>query len=170
MNTKVDCPVCERLAIEEDNCPNCETDLSLIRMLMELPEQSLNTMPKSWKYLGISVAVILFILGLTLGGSANYLMSKNEQKIPESSIVNDSPSLTIENTHTSSSKSSDLKCIDGFYYTVQKGDYLLKINQKFYGNSDNLGFLLEGNPKLIKRENKLEIGEIIFIPNQNKNC
>ncbi|MGK7957801.1 MAG: LysM peptidoglycan-binding domain-containing protein [Crocosphaera sp.] len=170
MDTKITCPVCGRSEIEGNRCPNCETDLSLIRMLVELPEESSTTMPKSLKYLGISLAIFLFILGLTLGGSASYLMSKNQQDLPKSSVVTSSPSSTVKKLNTYSSKSSDVSCIDGFYYTVQEGDYLLKISRQFYGNSENLSLLLETNPKLLKRENTLEIGEIIFIPNQNKNC
>ncbi|MGD2181917.1 hypothetical protein [Lusitaniella coriacea] len=31
------CPVCNRPEIEGNRCPNCETDLSSVRMLIELP-------------------------------------------------------------------------------------------------------------------------------------
>ena len=37
MSTKITCPVCDRSAIEINICPNCQTDLSLLRMLIELP-------------------------------------------------------------------------------------------------------------------------------------
>ncbi len=170
MNTKITCPVCGRSAIEGNVCPNCETDLSLIRMLVDLPEETPNTMPNSLKFLGVSLAIFLFILGLSLGGSASYLMSKNQQEVPISSVVNSSSSSTVQKINKYSTQLSDFSCVDGFYYTVKKGDYLLKIIQIFYGDSDNLSLLLDNNPKLIRRKNKLEIGEIIFIPNQNKNC
>ncbi len=170
MNTKITCPVCGHSAIEGNICPNCETDLSLIRMLVELPEETSKSMPKSLKYLGVSLAIFIFILGVGFGGSASYLMSKNQRELPISSLVTSYPYSTVQNLNQYSSKSSDVTCIDGFYYTVKKGDYLLKISRQFYGNSENLSLLLDNNPKLIRRENKLEIGEIIFIPNQNKNC
>lgn len=38
MNKKLSCPVCDRQEIVESICPNCETDLSPLRMLEELPE------------------------------------------------------------------------------------------------------------------------------------
>ncbi len=38
MSIKLDCPVCGYKEIEKDVCPNCDTDLSLIRMLQELPQ------------------------------------------------------------------------------------------------------------------------------------
>lgn len=170
MNTKITCPVCGRSAIEGNICPNCETDLSLIRMLVDLPEETPNTMPNSLKFLGVSLAIFLFILGLSLGGSANYLISRNQQELPISSVVNSSSSSTVKNINKYSTQLYDFSCVDGFYYTVKKGDYLLKIIQNFYGNSEYLSLLLDNNPKLIRRENRLEIGETIFIPNQNKNC
>ena len=37
MSTKITCPVCDRSAIEINICPNCQTDLTLLRMLIELP-------------------------------------------------------------------------------------------------------------------------------------
>ena len=38
MSIKLDCPVCGYKEIQKDICPNCDTDLSLIRMLQELPQ------------------------------------------------------------------------------------------------------------------------------------
>jgi C4-type Zn-finger protein len=37
MTTKLTCPVCDRSEITTHICPNCETDLSAIRLLAELP-------------------------------------------------------------------------------------------------------------------------------------
>ena len=39
MKTHLTCPVCDRQEIEGDICPNCETDISLVRMLVELPRE-----------------------------------------------------------------------------------------------------------------------------------
>ncbi|NEP47143.1 MAG: peptidoglycan-binding protein, partial [Okeania sp. SIO2H7] len=39
MTLKLTCCVCDRPGIEGNICPNCETDLSMVRMLMELPIQ-----------------------------------------------------------------------------------------------------------------------------------
>ena len=36
--TKIDCPVCGYQGIEGNICPNCDTDVSLIRSLAELPQ------------------------------------------------------------------------------------------------------------------------------------
>ncbi|MDF5722327.1 MAG: hypothetical protein PUP91_17930 [Rhizonema sp. PD37] len=37
MTTKLNCSVCGYTDIEGNNCPNCDTDLSLLRMLQQLP-------------------------------------------------------------------------------------------------------------------------------------
>ncbi|BDA69767.1 hypothetical protein RIVM261_074930 [Rivularia sp. IAM M-261] len=59
---KLMCPVCQRPDIENNICPNCETDLSLIRMLTELPQQRKNT--SIW--LLVIVAIFCLILGFIL--------------------------------------------------------------------------------------------------------
>jgi hypothetical protein len=38
MTLKLICPVCDRPDIESNCCPNCETDLSIVRMVLELPK------------------------------------------------------------------------------------------------------------------------------------
>ncbi len=38
MTTKLNCSVCGYTDIECSNCPNCATDLSLLRMLQQLPQ------------------------------------------------------------------------------------------------------------------------------------
>jgi hypothetical protein len=75
MSVKINCPVCDRSAIEINICPNCQTDLSLIRMLIELPTLEATTTilspaepPKnrwSWQNLTLLIS-ILVNLGLSL--------------------------------------------------------------------------------------------------------
>jgi hypothetical protein len=62
MSVKLICPVCQRPDIENNICPNCETDLYLIRMLAELPQQPQAT--PTWFL--VTVAISCLILGLTL--------------------------------------------------------------------------------------------------------
>jgi C4-type Zn-finger protein len=66
MNTKIICPVCDRSAIEINICPNCQTDLSLIRMLSDLPQ--LDSIKSNFQWLkwslGILVTSLLFSWGL----------------------------------------------------------------------------------------------------------
>ena len=61
MSNKITCPVCDRSEIEINICPNCQTDLALLRMLAELPllepiDSNLQ-LPK-W----LTIGILLFIL------------------------------------------------------------------------------------------------------------
>lgn len=62
MSHKISCPVCDRSAIEINICPNCQTDLALIRMLSELPAVESSKSKFQWlKWsIGILVLSILF--------------------------------------------------------------------------------------------------------------
>jgi hypothetical protein len=62
MNHKISCPVCDRSAIEINICPNCQTDLALIRMLSELPPMESIKSKFQWlKWsIGILVLSVLF--------------------------------------------------------------------------------------------------------------
>lgn len=62
MNVKLICPVCQRPDIENNICPNCETDLSLIQMLKELPQQRQGN--SVW--LLLTVAIFCLIVGFSL--------------------------------------------------------------------------------------------------------
>jgi C4-type Zn-finger protein len=67
MSTKITCPVCDRSELEINICPNCQTDLTLLRMLTELPllepiDSSLQV-PK-WSVVGILLGFILLGWGL----------------------------------------------------------------------------------------------------------
>ncbi len=66
MSTEINCPVCDRSAIEINICPNCQTDLSLIRMLSELPEASSTKDSSPWLIwsIGIFLANVILLWGL----------------------------------------------------------------------------------------------------------
>ncbi|WP_339378509.1 hypothetical protein [Calothrix sp. NIES-2100] len=67
MKTNLTCPVCDRTDIESDICPNCETDLESVRILMELPTER-RGIPI---LLAIAIALACLFLGIVL--SALYL-------------------------------------------------------------------------------------------------
>ena len=58
---KLTCPVCDRFDIDSSCCPNCETDLSILRMMMELPETRSNT---RWIMLVAILGGIVLVLSI----------------------------------------------------------------------------------------------------------
>lgn len=56
---KLICPVCKRTAISDNICPNCETDLSSIRLLLEL-----KPLRFQWQWLlALGCAALIGIVG-----------------------------------------------------------------------------------------------------------
>jgi LysM repeat protein len=153
MKSTINCPVCGRLDIEENRCPNCETDLSILKMLYELPIIQ-------DKKLNIPLAILLisssllasFVLGVAI---ANQINNTNKiQTILQKPFVK-----TVHET---------APCIKGFYYQVRSGDSLSLIARRFYGKDSDYLLIFKANPQLKNRKNNIEIGEIILIPNNIK--
>ena len=182
MSVKLTCPVCERSQIEENICPNCETDLSTYRMLAELPvETSIETKEQKTIpiWLPIGVAVLFLLLGIGLGFAGNYIVVKQQPKITPSTttasnyIPENKPDELVVSpdiAETPQIKKSLSKSCGGFNYVVKKGDSLSLIASRFYGDT-NSWFLISGaNPKLEDRENSIEIGEMLLVPNLITRC
>ncbi len=64
MSTKITCPVCDRSELEINICPNCQTDLALLRMLTELPllEQTDSSFQVP-KWLAVGILLVFMLLG-----------------------------------------------------------------------------------------------------------
>ncbi|MEC4894144.1 MAG: hypothetical protein SAL07_02095 [Oscillatoria sp. PMC 1051.18] len=93
---KLTCPVCDRPNIEGDICPNCETNLSLVRMLRELPAQKkqiASSQSGFWRsftkkitdlnWLAVGLAILLIIIGISLGFTANFFFSRQMPLLPQ---------------------------------------------------------------------------------------
>lgn len=184
MPVKLTCPVCERSQIEEDICPNCETDLSTYRMLAQLPVETFietkeqkRTIPL---WLPIGVAVLFLLVGIGLGFASNSVISRQQLPITptstaaSSSIPETKPnelvvSPTVANKPTEIEQSESKSC-GGFNYAVRRGDSLSLIASRFYGDSNSWLLISDANPKLQGRESSIEIGEVLFVPNLKTNC
>ena len=72
MTIKLNCPVCGYTEVEGDNCPNCDTDLSLIRMLQQLPavETSPSKLNSRWQFL---TALLILLIGMGLGVLGSFM-------------------------------------------------------------------------------------------------
>ncbi|MEB3886226.1 LysM peptidoglycan-binding domain-containing protein [Lyngbya sp. CCY1209] len=172
MTLKITCPVCDRPNIEGNICPNCETDLTPIRQLQELPEVAVQPAPipqpnwrKNTSQLIVAIAIIMLLLGVAIGASFETQFAKKSAPIETVKIARSSPFIPFFNK---SQKNRQL--CDGFYYSIQKGDSLSKIARKFYGDWQRWPEIVAANPNLKGRENKIEVGEIIFVKNLPEYC
>ncbi|MEC4982960.1 MAG: hypothetical protein SAJ37_12555 [Oscillatoria sp. PMC 1068.18] len=98
---KITCPVCDRPNIEGDVCPNCETNLSFVRMLIELPteaQKSFSFPGNFWRsylekitnfnWLAVGLTIILITIGIgLLGVTANFFFSRQMPLLPQTSSV-----------------------------------------------------------------------------------
>jgi LysM domain len=162
--TKITCPVCDRPEVETNLCPNCETDLSSFKILLELPTSiSVNKSKFFTKALPSLLAIAILIIGIIVGYVSHDLMSESD--------LFTAISLEQQNLKNPA-KISKIKshCEDVFYYKVQKEDYLWLIAERIYGNGNFYPVITQANSSLRQRQNNLIVGEILIIPNLKDNC
>ncbi|MFW6295948.1 MAG: LysM peptidoglycan-binding domain-containing protein [Halothece sp.] len=178
MSIKLTCPVCDRPEIEGNICPNCETDLSTIRFLSQLPAESPQKKQSQAKkpLLLITTALICLVIGISLGTVYNSGLFAQKQPNPQlTSSENTVAQRLPEETKTPVIMSLDppqatASDCGGFYYQVRRGDTLSKIANQFYGDSNYQFKIIDINPFLKGRENEIETGEKLLIPNRQENC
>ncbi len=160
MIIKLTCPVCSQPNIEGDKCPVCESNLSAIRILTELPAVAQpETNPKPLSALLPADFDIRYILILLIGiilGSAGYFWFAHLSPSPA----------TEANLVPAPATPPQPIGINGFRYTVRSGDSLSLIALQFYGDKDLWPLILNANPYLKGRENYIEIGDVLIVPNQ----
>ena len=79
---RLNCPVCSYQDLQKNICPNCDTDVSLLRSLLELPIleatnvtaiENIQTIPKKSNFPKIWLLVLLGIaIGFAIGGWTGY--------------------------------------------------------------------------------------------------
>ncbi|MBD2251435.1 LysM peptidoglycan-binding domain-containing protein [Nostoc parmelioides] len=140
---QINCPVCSYQDITGDTCPNCDADLRVIRMLQALPQVPTQS---PWP---LRIALLLLIIAIGLGVATNLIFSR-----PQLNTV----------VITQPSPVTPQKPPEPTTYTVQTGDNLSAIAQKLCGQGVSLPAIVQANPQLIGRENYLEVGQVLKIP------
>lgn len=168
MTIKIVCPVCDRPGVVEDICPTCKTDLTLIRGLMDLPVSPVTPLPSVEQKSAIPLWLILtaitfFTIGILLGGVGVYWPLQN--KISQLELL---PSPTPSPTITVSPPPQ--ACNKGFEYVVRRGDSLSLLALRFYGDAQKQTLILKANPRFQGKEDFLEIGDKLLVPNPNNQC
>jgi hypothetical protein len=182
---QVDCPVCDRQYISDIVCPNCGTDLTVLRMLSNLEPVPI-AVPISEQATPIArpnsrlIWVLLILSGLTFGGMGYVLAAiQNHQagtqiltQAVDSAQVSSSPASVLEAQSVANSSAPKVSpsmtaqnthhC---FNYSVRAGDSLTQIAWMFYGNADYWQTIAKVNPRLKQTQYRLETTEKLCIPN-----
>jgi LysM repeat protein len=156
--TKIDCPVCGYQGIEGNICPNCDTDVSLIRSLAELPQR-----PKSWT---TGMAILMLVIGITIGAGGSFfaLQTAIYTATVPNPTVSTNPNPTPQVINPVVPKPAPPLAT----YTVKSGDTLSSIAGKFCSKSTDWQLIVAVNPELQKRENQLDIDQVLKIPSSCK--
>ncbi len=171
---KLNCPVCSYQDIQKSICPNCDTDVSLLRSLLELPIlkaandtaiENIQNIPKESKLPKIWLLVLLGIaIGFAIGGWTGYsiFQSITASRLSEKVAEPPKPAIVSSPIITLSPKISSPQT-----YTVQTGDALETLAIRFCGSDLAWRDWINVNPSLVGRQNELEVGEKLKIP---ENC
>ncbi|WP_330202150.1 LysM peptidoglycan-binding domain-containing protein [Cyanobacterium sp. DS4] len=167
MTEKLTCPVCDRTEIDTNICPNCETDLSTIRLLKELPQIEEKDQKKSQKLLIITLASVL-IMGLLVGNVTGYFVSRNNFN-NRLQVINQENNQSVGIAEKPEVIKPELNWCGGFNYRVKSGDSLYMLGLRFYGDSDGWQLIFHANPSINDPKN-LQVGQVILIPNLTELC
>lgn len=168
MIEKLTCPVCDRREVETNICPNCETDLSTILMLKELPYFDNKEESTTLKKYLIYLLLILVLLGIITGVYGGYLIAKNNYQASLDALNQDKNEQEITVTKSEESKPK-LNWCGGFNYQIKSGDSLYMLALRFYGDGNSWHLITEANPSINLPQN-LEVGQVILIPNLTEFC
>jgi LysM repeat protein len=172
---RLNCPVCSYQDIQKSICPNCDADVSLLRALLELPIlqatndsaiENIQNVPKESKFPKIWLLVLLgIVIGFVMGGWTGYSMFQSvlTSRISEKVTEPAKPAIISSPVATPSPKTSLPQT-----YTVQTGDALETLAIRFCGNDLDWRDLVIANRSLVGRQNDLEVGEKLKIPDNCK--
>lgn len=166
MNLKLNCPVCGYQEVAGNSCPNCDNDLSVIRMLQELPPVEAPAQTVKIATFPLGIALVMLMIGICLGVGGSFIYQTTQlHTLAVSSFQpvatnHPLPKPTIVNTPVVGKTTPKL-----IIYTVKSGDYLSAIAEQFCGQGTSWQVIVEANPQLKGRENYINVGEAIKIPN-----
>ncbi|WP_413172878.1 LysM peptidoglycan-binding domain-containing protein [Anabaena azotica] len=162
MNTKLNCPVCGYQELAGDICPNCDTDLALIRTLHDLLPIEKKPLQKKINSWTLGVAFLMLIIGISLGVGGSFLIM--QPRLYNANIA--VPNSTVVSKSKSPNNTLQPKLLTSNIYIVKPGDNLSLIAEKFCGNANTWEKIVKANPQLQNRENYyIDPEEELKIPN-----
>lgn len=185
MKPELSCPVCGHTEISGNSCPNCDTDLSLIRLLTELPPSSPQVpqfekpsqQPKvaGWQ---VGVALLILMMGIGLGAVGSFLFLQPPQLL--TNTINSPSPVTVSGERKIASLKENRSIPSPIaqklvnrqqppsqptQYTVKLGDNLTAITEQFCGKGKSWQEMVKANPQLKRREDLIDVGEVLKVPN-----
>jgi len=167
MTEKLTCPVCDRTDIETNICPNCDIDLSSIRLLKELPQIDKKDNKKLQKLLIITLVSVL-VMGLLVGNLTGYFVSRNNFN-NRLQAINQQNNQSVDIAEKPEEIKPELNWCGGFNYRVKSGDSLYMLGLRFYGDGDGWQLIFQANPTINDPKN-IQVGQVILIPNLAELC
>lgn len=155
MNIQLNCPVCGYTEVEGNICPNCDTELYLLRMLQELPQVEKPRPAKvaAWQLI---TAVIILLIGMGLGTVGCFLFIQPQILTATLSVPSPVIIITPSPTPTVAVKPTT--------YIVKSGDSLSAIAEKFCGQGTSWQVMVKVNPQLKGQEDDIDVGQILNLP------
>ena len=156
-NTK--CPVCGKTGIpdflnEDIKCPCCGSDLSIYRVIEQIPEEGHKT--NKWK--PISAVAIIAAAGLGV------MLFTQKPSVP-SSITEElsqlKDSVEVLNNQLAQSETVSEQPSSNYKYVVLRGDSYWSVSKKFYGTGTRADEIAKQNNRTI--ETPLNVGDTLII-------
>ena len=171
MKVELSCPVCAYTEIAGNSCPNCDTDLSLIRLLTELPPSSpqatvVEKPQPQQKFAGwqLVAALLILMLGIGLGAMGSFLFLGRSQLFTNNI---DSPSPIASKSDRAVAPPIAQKTVSQqpTQYVVKLEDNLTKITEQLCGKGKSWQVMVKANPQLNTRPDLINVDEVLKLPN-----
>lgn len=153
------CPVCGKTDIpdflnEEVKCPCCGSDLSIYRVIEQIPEEGHRT--NIWK--PISVVAMLAAAGLGV------MLFTQKTSVPTSiteELSQLKDSVEVLNIQLAQSKDESVQPSSNYKYVVLRGDSYWAVSKKFYGTGTRAEEIAQQNDRTL--DTPLNVGDTLII-------
>ncbi len=173
MKQELSCPVCADTEISGNSCPKCNTDLSLIRLLTELPRSSpqatvVEKPQPQQKFAGwqLGAALLILMMGIGLGAMGSFLFLGRSQLLTNNVDSSRRP-IVVKSDRVVAAPPIAQKTVSQqpTQYVVKTRDSLTKITEQLCGKGKSWQVMVKANPQLNTRPDLINVGEVLKLPN-----
>lgn len=149
MSEEIKCPVCGKAGIQDYHnkdiiCPCCGSDLSIFRIIEQIPDSPSRTKSIVWK--SITAMACVAVLALSWSYYAQYnainISSIKYAKLQDSLNVVNTKLGTLQNEVE---RNPSVETTGGYKYIVRKGDSFWKISTRFYNTGTKCSDIAKWN-------------------------